>query len=336
LARDGLLFGVEQLERRDGAEDLLLHDVRGDVLDLEECGAVERSGGQRGVGRYAAAHDRRRVREGLLDHAVDARDRRLVDQRAHVGIRVQAVADANALEISGQPRANLVRDATLNEDPRARHAELPGERRDACRQQRDGAVEVGVVEDDRRRLAAELEVHPLQGRGAVGGDDPPDRGAPGVADDLDLGRGDEVGRVGVPGLREEVDHAARQRLDLGEDLRHAIGDQRRLSRHLDRDSVPCRQRRSDRINRRTGEFHGTITATTPAGSAYVLNHCPGATSAAIPVSVSACPAQWFSVTLGSNPSIMPSESFLPFSIVTSRPSSSAWASKRSAISLSAR
>ena len=32
-------------------------------------------------------------------------------------------------------------------------------------------VRVGVVEDDHRRLAAELEVHPLQGVGRVAGDD---------------------------------------------------------------------------------------------------------------------------------------------------------------------
>jgi hypothetical protein len=73
------------------------------------------------------------------------------------------------------------------------------------------------------RLAAQLQVHPLQRRGAAGGDHPPDRAAARVADDLDLGRGDEVGRTGVARLGEDVHDAARQRLDLGEDLREANG-----------------------------------------------------------------------------------------------------------------
>src|SRR5271165_5026295 len=42
---------------------------------------------------------------------------------------------------------------------------------------------------------------------------------------------------------------------------------------------------SDPISSATGAFQGTITPTTPAGSPYVLNHWPGATSAEMPVSV---------------------------------------------------
>jgi hypothetical protein len=43
----------------------------------------------------------------------------------------------------------------------------------------------------------------------------------------------------------------------------------------------------DRMNSTTGAFHGTITATTPAGSASVLKKVPGWTSAEMPVLVSA-------------------------------------------------
>jgi hypothetical protein len=90
-------------------------------------------------------------------------------------------------EQAGQPRADLVGHPALHQDPRAGHAEFPAEGRDPRRQQRNGCVEVGVVEDDHRRLAAELEVHPLEGGGSVGRDDAPDCGAAGVADDLDVG-----------------------------------------------------------------------------------------------------------------------------------------------------
>ena len=44
-ARDGVGLGIEDLEGRDRAEDLLLDDVGADVLDLEQGGPVEGSGG---------------------------------------------------------------------------------------------------------------------------------------------------------------------------------------------------------------------------------------------------------------------------------------------------
>jgi hypothetical protein len=54
-ARDGVGLGVEDLEGRDRAEDLLLDEVGVDVLDLEQGGPVEGSGGQGAVGRRAAS-----------------------------------------------------------------------------------------------------------------------------------------------------------------------------------------------------------------------------------------------------------------------------------------
>jgi hypothetical protein len=101
--------------------------------------------------------------------------------------RVEPVAGADAFEYCRQAGADLVGHPALDQDPRARHAELPGEGRDPRREQRNGAAEVGVVEHDHRRLAAELEVHPLEGGGAARGDQAPDYGAAGVADDLHVG-----------------------------------------------------------------------------------------------------------------------------------------------------
>src|ERR1700677_1185882 len=49
-ARDGVGLGVEDLEGRDRAEDLLLDEVGVDVLDLEQGRPVERSGGQGAAG----------------------------------------------------------------------------------------------------------------------------------------------------------------------------------------------------------------------------------------------------------------------------------------------
>ena len=82
-------------------------------------------------------------------------------------------------------------------------------------------VEVGVVEDDDRGLAAELEVEPLDGvggdlRDALAGD-----GVAGDRDHPDLRMADE--RVADVGARagQDVDDAGRE--DLGEDLGEGQG-----------------------------------------------------------------------------------------------------------------
>jgi hypothetical protein len=155
-------------------------------FDLEQGRPVEGSGGEGAVGRGAAAHDRLGVGERGLDYAVDSGDVSFVDERAHVGAGVEPVTDAHGFEQGRQPGADLVGHPPLHQDPRAGHAEFPCEGGDPRRQQRDGAVEVGVIEHDHGRLAAKLKVHPLEGGGAVRGDQAPDCGAAGVADDLDV------------------------------------------------------------------------------------------------------------------------------------------------------
>src|SRR5260370_12611813 len=185
-ARDRVSLGVEGFGRRDGTEYLLLDDVRIDVLDLEQRRAVEGPCGQSAIGSGAAAHDRLGVGQSGPDHLVHARDVGLADERAPLRCRVHPVTDPHLLDDAGQPRPDLLGYPALDQDPRTRHAELPSEGNDPCREHRNDGVEVGVVEDDHRRLAAELEVHPLEGGSAARGDQPADRGAAGVADDLNV------------------------------------------------------------------------------------------------------------------------------------------------------
>ena len=58
----------------------------------------------------------------------------------------------------------------------------------------DGAVEVGVLEDDERRLAAELERQLLAAAGGRLADDPADFGRAGEGDLVDVGMVDERAR----------------------------------------------------------------------------------------------------------------------------------------------
>lgn len=137
---------------RAGREDFLLHDVRADILDLEQRRSVERPGGQGAFRHGAAAHDRLAIGKRCLDDAIDARDVGLVDHRPHVGGWVELVADADAFERLSHPGADLVGHPALDEYSRRGHAELAGECGDARGEERNCACEVGVVEDDHRRL----------------------------------------------------------------------------------------------------------------------------------------------------------------------------------------
>ena len=75
-----------------------------------------------------------------------------------------------ALSLCDQPR----RDAFLHQQPRAGAADLPLVEPDRVDHAFDDAVEVGVVEDDERRLAAELQRQLLAAAGGGFADDPAD------------------------------------------------------------------------------------------------------------------------------------------------------------------
>ena len=93
--------------------------------------------------------------------AVDERRHRLAvrrrDQRAHLGRLVGRVADLHAAGRVDEQLEEAVVGGALDEDPRARAAVLAGVVEDGVGRGRGGLLQVGVREDDVRRLAAELE-----------------------------------------------------------------------------------------------------------------------------------------------------------------------------------
>ena len=86
---------------------------------------------------------------------------RRVDQRALLGLAGEPVADAELPHRGDQLLGERLVDAVLHQQAVRAHAGLPGVAVLGRDRARDRGVEVGVVEHDERRVAAELERHLL-------------------------------------------------------------------------------------------------------------------------------------------------------------------------------
>ena len=81
---------------------------------------------------------------------------RLVDERPHLGVGIERIADADRLGALGQAIEKAVVQAILDEDARAVRADLAGRVEIGEHGAANGILDIGVVENDERRLAAEL------------------------------------------------------------------------------------------------------------------------------------------------------------------------------------
>ena len=113
------------------------------------------------------------------------------------------------------------RDALVVARPRQQHPgrrwRSPGRRACTARCRSGRPCEVGVLQHDRRRLAAEFEEQPLHRRGALLHDPLADDGRTGERDQVDLGRERELLADEVVGRGDDVDDT---RWDVG-----LLGDQ---------------------------------------------------------------------------------------------------------------
>ena len=96
---------------------------------------------------------RQRVRDVLLDLV----HRRLVDQRARRDAALEAVADLELADRRRELVGERVVDAVLHVEAVGADAGLAGVAELGGDRAFDRRVEVGVVEDDERRVAAELQ-----------------------------------------------------------------------------------------------------------------------------------------------------------------------------------
>ena len=128
--------------------------------------------------------------DGVLDEIADARRRFRGDARAehHMAARI---AGRQRARLGGELGQEGIGDAVVDDDLLGRHADLAGIGEGAEGGGIDRLVDVGVVENDQRRLAAEFEQHRLQIAPGGLGDDAADAGGAGEIDAADLGMGDQ-------------------------------------------------------------------------------------------------------------------------------------------------
>ena len=87
------------------------------------------------------------------------------DQRPGLGVGVERSAEADPVRASGQFGHEVVVDRLLDDQPRPRRTDLPGVQEHRRGRQVERGLQVGVGEHHVGVLAAELQRHPLHGRG---------------------------------------------------------------------------------------------------------------------------------------------------------------------------
>src|SRR5262249_3040237 len=121
-----------------------------------------------------------------VDIAGDAAELLVRDQRSHVGRWIETGPDLDLLSDRRDAGDDLVEHALVRVEPRAGAAALAVVEEDRARRARDRLLEVRVGENDRWRLATELEAHFLEVARCCLDDQLADLGRAGERDLVDL------------------------------------------------------------------------------------------------------------------------------------------------------
>ena len=198
---------VERDDHEDRAEDLLLGDRHG-VVDVGEQRRLDPPALGELVAGGPSSADGQRGALGLplLDVAEDAVALLGRDHRAHDHVGSLRVAVGHGGEHALEHLDALLVARAGQQHPGLDGAALAGVEAGAHAHQR-GEAEVGVVEHDRGRLAAELEEDALHGGRALLHDALAHRGRAGERDHVDLRRQRELLADEVVRRRDDVDDA---------------------------------------------------------------------------------------------------------------------------------
>ena len=125
-------------------------------------------------GPPASACDSRAFVSANLHVSTDLLERQQVDDRPNVGLRRQAVAKTQGLRAADKPIGERRLYAGLDDHPASRSTALPAGAERAPHSSFHGKLEVGVVENEDRVLAAHFEVDTFVVATAIGADLPAD------------------------------------------------------------------------------------------------------------------------------------------------------------------
>src|SRR5262245_43458174 len=264
LDRLGLV--AERRHGDDGTEDLFLAEP-GRVVDaVEDCGLDVVAVVVAGAGKFVAAGDQpeplvHAVLDVLLDHALLDRG----DQRPHVGGRFRRMPDLDLPRQLRHAGQELLVNALLHEQARGGAARLAG----VAEHAEDGGagrrLDIGVVEDQVRGLAAQLEADALHLHAGLGPDPLARPCLAGEGDLVDLLAGDDLRAHDGPRPWHQVQDSLRKPGLLYE-LHQLVGRGRRVARRLDHDRAAGGDGGSDLPRRlRQGEVPGRDHADHPHG-----------------------------------------------------------------------
>ncbi len=240
--RDRLVLVGEGADGNDRAEDLLANRAHrrcrvGQHRRVDEVSAEL-------VDRAATARDRGAVGPGRLEMPAHRCELLVSRERTHLGGRIHRVADDDPAGPGDQSVDKRVGHVAMDDDPRARHAGLAGRGEHTADDPIGRGVEVGVVENDLRRFAAQLERDAGEVLGGGVRDQLADRGRAGEGDLVHAGMTDQRGSDLRSPAGEDVEHARRETrlLDKSGQRERAYG---RIVARLRDHGAPGRQGRRE-------------------------------------------------------------------------------------------
>ena len=272
----GLFLRLEAGDDDERPKDLLpidfhiILDVREDGRRDEEALAIDV------LVRLSARRQRRALGLPRLDIAEHLLVLRLRDLRALEGLVLEWITDfADGLDLLLERLTELVVDGLLHQDARGGSADLAHVGHDADVAPLDGLVEIGVVEDQQRRLAARLERDVLHVDGGHLHDLPARRRAAGEGDLVDIQMRRDGGAAVLAVAVQHVHHPWReaglfdQRREVEDREWGLLGgfDDHRVAARKGWTEFPCRHRErvvprddlpahAERLTESVGEFGG--------------------------------------------------------------------------------
>ena len=213
----------------------------------------------------AAQHDSRALVDAGLDVALHPLLLALRDKRPDVGRLVGGIAHLQTGHHLRERVDDLVVLALADQNAGLRHARLPVVHQAGHLQMLDGVIDVGVIEDDRRRLAAQLEADPLELFAADRGDVPAGRRRTGERDLVHARMANQaLAGLPPPGTIDTT--------PSGRSISSSISANHMASKGVSGAGLTTTVQPAINAGiifgmiRNCGTFHGTIAPTTPTGA----------------------------------------------------------------------